>query len=305
MSMHCNQPEKQIAVGVGMRDDRGFALVIVLGLMAVLALVGSILTSAVNAHVRAARDFEQRMRGRMLVESAVAAAILDLRRKTGRPLLIAENDIVREPVTCTMAADGTVAIRVTDVAGRVDLNTGAPALFEALIAGLGYDAGTARTIATEIEVRRADWAQSATPERRRVQPQLQAFITEDDIRQLPGVTPGIARAILPHTTVFSGQRGIDPRAVTPGLSAILLAGGADTSLFATSQRQSYIVTVAARTAQGGLFALETVLGIVRDPRFPAGAEIKSWRDSVWVPDLVPPANATGPSCLKDGLLSTG
>jgi type II secretory pathway component PulK len=273
--------------------------------MALLALVGSILTSAVNAHLRAARELEPRMRGRMLAESAVAAAILDLRRKAGRPLLIAERDFALEPVTCTFGPDGVAVLRVSDVGGRVDLNTGAPALFEALIAGLGYDGGLAQGIAADIEARRRAWVASATPERRRIQPALQAFITEDDVRQLPGVTPALARAMLPHLTVYSGQRSVDLRAATPALATILRTGGADSAVFAPSQRQTYVVTVAVRTAQGAVFALEAILAIVRDPRFPAGAEIKAWRDSVWAPELVPPPGASGPSCLTEGLLSAG
>jgi len=207
---------------------------------------------------------------------------------------------------CSFGADGVIAVRVFDAGGRIDLNSGQTSLFEALLLGLGVDAGAARDIANSIEAYRAARSAAATQQRGKVDPAPLPFDTEEAISQVEGVSPQLARAMMPYITVHSSVRGVDPKAADPKLLALLQgAGGRDLpqALTASSTHQTFIVTAVARSAASGVYGMEAVIRMSRDRKFPVGAEVRSWRPAVFTAEMTPPLHAAAVPCTTDGLFS--
>jgi general secretion pathway protein K len=284
--------------------DAGFALVIVLGLMALLAVVSAILAGSVKAHIRAASRYAAEAHARTLAESGIVAAAADLRRNSAKFVMRTGQPSSQEPVLCGFGDDGSVAVRVLDAGGRIDLNSAQAPLFEALLSGLGVDAGAARDIANAIDDFRASRT-DPTRHKAKVEPPPLPFDTEEAIGQVAGITPKLARAMMPYITVHSGVRGVDPRAADPPLLALLHGDNGDLpqALVGASTRQTFIITVVARSSEGGINGQEAVVRMSRDKRFPMGVAIRSWRPAVFTAELTPPRNAAGILCTTDGLFS--
>ncbi|MDX6749911.1 hypothetical protein SH611_08845 [Geminicoccaceae bacterium 1502E] len=130
----------------------------------------------------------------------------------------------REALLSVVPVDGTVrvcrltgavvAVRVQDLAGRVDPDEGRPALVRALArAVLPGGAGEAAAGAI-LRHRAAARATGRLP-----------FRTTKDLARVAGLAAGAAAALAPHVTVWSLEDGIAPGAVDPALRP-LLAGEA-------------------------------------------------------------------------------
>jgi general secretion pathway protein K len=286
--------------------DAGFTLVIVLGLMALLAVVSVIVTRSVKAHIRAASRYAAVARAQTLAESGIAAVSADLRRNYAKPSASTGQQSPREPIICNFGDGGSVALRVFDAGGRIDLNSAPAPLFEALLSGLGADAGLARDIGNAIEAYRASRIAATAQQRAKVDPAPLPFDTEEAITQVSGITPQLARAMMPYITVHSGVRGLDPLAADPKLLALLQGGNlADLpqALVGSSTRQTFIISAVARSAEGGVYGQEAVVRMSRDKRFPMGVEIRSWRPAVFDATMTPPPKAEGLLCTTDGLFT--
>jgi len=286
--------------------DAGFALVIVLGLMALLAVVSAIVAGSVKAHIRAASRYAAVAHAQTLAESGIAAASADLRRNWAKFLTSTSQPSSKEPILCSFGDSGSVAVRVFDAGGRIDLNSAPAALFEALLSGLGVDAGAARDIASAIEAYRASRIEATARYRTKVEPPPLPFDTEEAIGQVSGITPRLVRAMMPFITVYSGVRGLDPVAADPRLLDLLQGGNLTDlpqALVGSSTRQTFIITAVARSAEGGIYGQEAVVRMSRDKRFPMGVEIKSWRPAVFNAAMTPPPRAGGVLCTTDGVFS--
>lgn len=294
----------------GGTSDSGFALVVVLWLLALLAFGSSLLTNAVRSHIRAAAQFDAATRGRLLAESAIGMVVLDLQHMTSDPGKESRLGQQEAPHVCAFGTDGRVAIRVRDSGGRIDINLAPQPLLEALMSGLGADAGVAHNVAAAIEARRASWMTNPSEQRTAVQPPLRLFESEDAIRQIDGMTPTLADAMMPYITVHSGIRGLDPKAVEPALASILqgdtsggdVTGAVDlpSAFVGASTRQTFIVSVGARAPNGTVYAMSAVLRLARDAKFPTGVEVKSWHQDRAALRLVPSDVGDVPSCLAAG-----
>ncbi|MDF1586250.1 hypothetical protein PZ740_07610, partial [Rhodospirillales bacterium YIM 152171] len=103
-----------------------------------------------------------------------------------------------------------VAVRVQDLAGRVDLNEARPALVQALArAVLPGEAGEAAAEAV-LRHRAAARAAGRVP-----------FRTTRDLARVAGLAAGAAAALAPHVTVWSLEDGIAAGAVDPALRPLL------------------------------------------------------------------------------------
>ena len=292
----------------GNRDDAGFGLVTALALVLMLSTVAVVATGAVRAHIRSATQFGANMHARIAAESAIAAVVLDLHRNASRAFANSGVIAATQPVRCTLTGQDEVVLTVRDIAGRVDLNTASPSLLHSLFAGTGLDSDLAQSITEAILLRRTSMATTRALEPPRIDPPLQPFTAEEALSQIPGVSQRLAAQLMPYVTVHSGLAAVDTESADPSLAAILDSADAADVVGVrrgVRTRQTYVVTATARSGSGGNFALEVVLRIVRDPRFPVGAEVLSWRhtrEPVLESALLSPDS---PSCLTDGLFSGG
>jgi general secretion pathway protein K len=187
--------------------ERGFALLIVLWTMALLALLGSQVTATGRADARNAGA----MRTGITLENAADAAFYE----TLFHLMEGTGDQWQPGMQTVVQEEGfPVAITIVDDRGKLDLNQTPPVLMQSLLALLGVDSGTARTLATAI----TEW-RTATPtgqmdatesELYRQSnalwgPPGQDYQSLDELKMVRGMTQAIYAALLPYVTLALEQ----------------------------------------------------------------------------------------------------
>lgn len=202
----------------------GFALVVVIWAIGILALLFSTYVGLARYRAIEASGFAKRTRAEALADAGINMGILDL--LAGRSEMQAGGPRfgrVGRPFICSVGAGTQLAIVVTDEGGKVDLNTASPELVEALL--LGIDRGNGMRAARSIlalreavlKEQRAQGLVSITAPALRSVLELDQF-DESDASLLP--------SLLPYVTVHSRSTGIDPAIAPLNVLSILSAGGA-------------------------------------------------------------------------------
>jgi general secretion pathway protein K len=260
--------------------EQGFALLtVLLGLMVLAALVASIGLLA-QQQGRHARNLAEAAKAEALADGGVHHAIGSLRRMLQDPAWQGDG-----PAGVLQFEDGTIEIIVADEAGRVDLNAADEDLLSALLLGIGLDRRAADQIKDAIldwadadDLKRLNGAEAAEYRAARLPPPPnRPFALVDELRLVKGVTPDLARRLLPFVTIHARQRGIDPSVAPPEL--ITLLRGAELKLppafVMGSKRQVFAIRAIGRTANGGTFVREAIIRVLRDPTHPP--TILAWR----------------------------
>ncbi len=266
--------------------DRGFTMIVVLWVIALLTLILSGFLRSAGTHTGIAVNALSSARAEGLADAGVHLAVLDLIQVAGGKTAFAA--IVRnsDPRSCRAGPGETITIRIQDASGRVDLNAANHAMLAALIAGLGASAtDAAESAAAVIDFRDRDsdplpgGAEAAgyAANGLKVSPKNAPFDTVEELEHVFGFTIERVKSLLPHVTVHSGMSGIDPAAASPDLITILQAGHLIVSpagpapsasrgrlppdFAATSPRQTFILTSAAETQNGGRYVRETIVDL--------------------------------------------
>jgi len=269
------------------RDDRGFALVAVIWIASLLAVVAFVFTTSVRGHMRSRAADIASGEAEALADAAANLAILDLlrRRGGGEGRIPLDGSVV----DCRMEGGETLLMRISDEAGRVDLNTGSDALIRALLMGLGLageDAG--RLAAALVDYRDDDGVRrdgGAELEdyagRPGSAPRNAPLESVEELARVPGFDGALVARLRPFVTVHGGAAGVDPAVTSSELAAVLARGasadeGAATafgdgslsiprSLVAPSTRRDYRIEAQATSARGGIFVREAVVSLVERP----------------------------------------
>lgn len=199
-------------VSAALRSERGIALVVVLGFLAVMSLiaigvVGASRTTVVNASRNLVR-----VQAQAAVESAVNHAIAEL--VAARTLV---PDIVSAPRQIS-AGGFTVTVSARPEHTKVDLNYADANLLGILFRAGGADPDTAQALAAAVE----DWRDGDDlvhlkgAERREYEdaglgygPPNAFFASVDELRLVRGVTGPLFDCLKPQVTIFSQRQGID------------------------------------------------------------------------------------------------
>jgi len=204
--------------------DRGFALLLVLWTMALLALLGAQVTGAGRAETRLAAA----LRSGAQLQAAADGAIYE----TIWHVLDGSGDYW-QPGAMTRVLDepgGQVEVTVTDERGKLDINQAPPALLQALFTVLGADRATAQTVSNAI----ADWrsqqpagsdpdtplSASYRSEGHLWGPAGQEFQRLDELQLVLGMTPALYQATLPYLTLALEQGPWQAYASAPVMAAI-------------------------------------------------------------------------------------
>lgn len=227
------------------RDESGFVLIAVIGILLLLAILVSSLTSTsstemkvsaartLHSELQALADGMARLTAYRLAEARLATNAV--------PSTVADG----EPLYCR---DGKLAveIRIRDVNGLIDINYASVDLLEILLRGVGVDAARASRIAAAIVDFRdpddiplpggaeaAEYAQAQRP----FGPKNAPFETTTELDQVLGMTPELLSELLPLVTVHARSPRIDPAAAPLDLLQALTRGkyGAETMLTARDQ----------------------------------------------------------------------
>jgi general secretion pathway protein K len=300
--------------------DRGFVLVSVLWLLALLTLVALALMTTARLDVRAAGQLVRHAEAEALADGLTRLVALRLGDRDRR--LLAEAGITTDgaPLHCSHR-NASVEIAVNDVGGLVDLNAASQPLLEWVLLRRGVAAGQARSIAAAIvDFRDADdlpsgpeGAESAAYQAAGLRhgPKNAPFQSVTELDQVLGMTPGLLNCLRAVVTVYGRQPGIDaahaPRELiaAPSKGDTAVATSTDgrapmpipSEFRMSSKGLAYRVVVRASTDRRGRFAREAVIEPARTE--PLGYRVREW--TVAPSDVAPPADASSEnrqSCLQ-------
>ena len=262
------------------REPRGFALLLVLWSMALLALLGTYITATGDRETRIA----ELLRGSAVAEAAADAAVFT----AGFYQLDAADR--RWPVDGAAreqrSAGVAVGVSLADEHWRVPLNGSPPLVLAALLAEVGVDQRTAAALAERI-VAWHNPPRTGEPENaaaapyvaagRRWGPPHQPFRSVDELGLVLGVSPELLARLKPHLTVFVNAL---PDASTPDpvvARAMAHIAAAGTHLASFTEAPTIRVTAVATTSSGARFVRQAVLRV--SGKADAPVEVLDWQTS--------------------------
>jgi len=209
------------------RRQRGFALLIVLWSLALLALLGTHVTSAGRTEVRIARNLRDAAQAEAAADGAIHEAVFRLQDRSERRWRT--DGQTRELRTDT----ATIAVRIDDPRGLVNPNSAPAGLLAALIREVGGEPRGAVGIAAAI----FDWrapGERASPEGAKTPhyvaagsafgPTGHAFAHLAELNAVLGMTPELLAALRPHLSLYNFGP-VDPSRTNPTIARALQAAG--------------------------------------------------------------------------------
>lgn len=203
----------------------GFALIIVIwGIGVIALLIISFMTTA-RSRVQAASNISGAAMAASLAEAAINISLLKLSSEESLAQRATHDG---EPHYCSLPGDTAAVIVVEDERGKVDLNSASPKLLQLLFTGFGVDMREAERLASAVVAFRtapagrirtldAEYVASGMP----FGPKHALFQTVLELEQVLGLPPELFRAVTPFVTVYSRRPGLDPLVAPPALFAAL------------------------------------------------------------------------------------
>jgi len=259
-------------------DHRGFALLIVLWTLVLLALIVTELGASGRTESRIARNLMANAAAEAAADGAVHQAIFHL--ADGSDQGWQPDGALRH----LMVGPVAVEVRIEDEAGKVNPNLADPALLQAVLLVLGADQRLAQSVAAGI----IDWRggipaeqQAGVSQRYQAaglayRPSFSPFESVDDVGLVLGLPPALAARLLPHLSVH--QIGIaDPARADPVVARALaqLPGGTGPTPPAVPMAyRSVTITAIAQPVGGGGFTRRALVRI--GPGLPHGYALLVW-----------------------------
>jgi general secretion pathway protein K len=232
--------------------SRGFALLIVLWTLVLIAFVVSLVTASGRTEIRIADNLVANAIARAAADGAISAAIFNL--SNPRP---GERWPLNGSVRTLVVGKSRVALRLEDEASRINPNLASPQLLQALLQTLGANAQIAQRLAAAI----GEWAGTAQEPRPPeavladyraagldYQPPGAPFESLDEIGRVLGLTPAVLAALRPHLSLYAPAEpsplGSDP-VVVAALGAVAQSGGTTAPVAAPDIVTARITAVAS------------------------------------------------------------
>src|SRR6516164_2570468 len=206
------------------RRNRGFALIVVLWTLVLIAFIVAHVSAAGRTEIRIARNLVANAAARAAADGAIHAAIFNLLDPQPEQHWPVDGN-ARELVV----GNSRVTVRLEDEAWWVNPNSASPALLEALLHATGSDPESARRQANAI----GEWTGSAPAPRPPnallaeyraggldYGPPGEPLETLDELGRVLGITPAVLAAIRPHLTLF-GPPQPNPASADPVVAAAL------------------------------------------------------------------------------------
>lgn len=242
--------------------ESGFALLIVLWAMVLLALLGTQLLAAGRTEIRIAANLRGAAQAEALADGATQRAIWFLLADPPRGWR--PGDAPHE----VALAGGRARIELHDEADRISLNSASPSLMQALLTVLGVEERRARGLAMAIDAWRNPGpagALLATAAALPYRPLGQDFGDARQLIAVPGITPELLAALLPHLTCFTdaGPRRDTGDAMVARALALAASAPDDTATGAAPAGAGQVIgiTATARADGGGVFVRHAVVRV--------------------------------------------
>ena len=197
--------------------DQGFTFLVVIWALSILIVLSLVFGASVSTHLKTTRNAIDNARAEALADGGVQLAVLDLSAWRARAVQKARFARDGRPDRCSLGNGDWLSIAVEDEVGKVDFNTADERLIGAalLAAGVAED-DVARHAQRILDYRDSDNDRrplGAEIEEYRDQgragPKNQPFDAIEEVEQVLGVPPGLAEALRPYATIYSGQLTID------------------------------------------------------------------------------------------------
>jgi general secretion pathway protein K len=259
-------------------ERRGFALLVVLWTLVLLALLITHLTATGRSEIRIAGNFAANAQAEAEADGAVYEAAFRVINGEW-----AADGMVRQ----LHLAHGEVALAVTSEAGKINPNIASVDLMASLLRVLGVDAGKAASLAAAI----ADWrdpTDQPRPNGAKVA-QYQAagldygppntpFESLDELSRVLGMTPPIPATLRPYLTLYQftdpDPATADPIVVQALKQLPLQSGQPAFPAGLLVGQQTLTVTAEAHSTSGGNFTRRAILRV--GPAFERGFQILAW-----------------------------
>ena len=248
--------------------ERGFALLIVLWSLSLLAMLESALLATARQDTELARNLREAAELRAAAHGAMQQAIFhSLDHWNQHWMADGEAHAVR-------IGRVIVAVRIIDEHDKVDLNAASPALLNALLLQLSVDPVTAAAVANSIAAWRLAGGTPGRPDPTAARyvsaglayaPSGAPFSNLDELDLVLGMTPDLLRRLRPHVTVYTDD---DPDLSTrdQAVAAALVAADETDSGAARRGVGSVVSVVAeARGAGAARFAAREVVRLNAKP----------------------------------------
>lgn len=269
----------------GDRRSRGFALLIVLWTLVLIAFVVLHLTASGRTEIRIANNLVANAVAAAAADGAISEAIFNL--SDPRP---EQRWPLDGPPRNLTVGDSRVVVRVEDEASRVNPSLASPALIEALLRVLGSDPEAARRIAAAI----ADWVGSSPNPRTadaleaeyraaglNYGPPGAPLETIDELGRVLGITPTLYAALKPHLTLYGPadpKPGADP-VVAAAIAQLPQIGEAAAPAAPNPQDVLTVRIIAAAVGPGNAHVTHTAVVRVGSS-LPQGYTVLAWGGAV-------------------------
>jgi len=248
------------------QTQRGFALLIVLWILVLLALLVTQLTAAGRVEARIAANLRSGAAAEAAADGAVYEALFHVLDGSVRHW-----NIGGAPHQVRIA-NGVVLIRIRSEAGKVNPNTASEALLAALLRNVGADPQSAAAVAAAI----INWRTRDLPPQlvvattaeyraagREYGPPGAPFQSLDELGLVLGMTPELLERLIPHLSIYQDSNPVPVAADSIVLKAITEAAGADSDvdLGNTGAAPVVSITAEAREADGSSFIRHAIIRI--------------------------------------------
>jgi general secretion pathway protein K len=285
------------------RREGGFALLLVIWVLAILAVVAAGFAASTRSETRLTRNLLEAARARALAEAGIARATDALLQADPRLRWRADGT----PYGMEFAG-GTIRIRIADENGKVDLNLTPTEVLSGLCTELAIADDTCAALVDGVTARRRAAAPPAPPTFHfnasppTADRQDAAFTTVEELRQIPSVDAAAFARLRPFITVYSQNGRIDPMVaprevllaipgIDPGAVDRLLATRGTGSLFAPpptipgadaylapGQLQNATIIAEAHSPGGASATERSVIALTGQPLAPV--QVLEWRQEV-------------------------
>ncbi len=272
------------------RDERGFALIAVLWVVAALTLIAALFLHSGRAQVDLTRNLRENAKAEALADAAVQRALYGLLAAGTETGWMANG--VSHDVTLP---GGSASVIMYDEGGKIDLNRAREDILTGLLLATGVPADEVTSLADAIADfrdvdgdRREHGAEAAEYDHAGLLsgPKNGLFVRNDELRGVMGMTDDIYARLEPWITVYSSRRSVELASasetvlralpyVTEQQRQQLLADRANGSLGSSSAALTVMIVADATTDDGGRFIREAVVRRSSDPQ--KIFDVLSWR----------------------------
>jgi general secretion pathway protein K len=259
----------------------GFALIIVLWTLVLIAFVVAHLTATVRTEIRIAGNVVANAVAQAAADGAIFEAIFNLSDPQPQQRWPVDGN-ARELVI----GNSRVLVRLEDEAWWINPNSASPALLEALLRATGSDPESARRLASAID----EWVGTAPVARPQdvvladyrtagldYGPPSAPLETLDELGRVLGMNPATLAAIRPHLTLFGPPQPSAASADPVVAAALAETAQAAPAPSAAQPPPDVLTTRITATAFGSREARVTRSAVVRiGAALPLGYEVLAW-----------------------------